>query len=75
MQIENYQEWTNPENLKMAAYACWILAAISLIALCCSLKKIRIAAAVLRTAADFTREECRVIVAPLLMFVLIVKTQ
>ncbi len=49
--FEGYEEYTNPEMLKASAYCCWILAGFSLIALCCSYKKIRIAAAVIRAAA------------------------
>lgn len=70
--FEEYSEYTNPEMLKAAAYCCWILAGFSLIALCCSIKKIRIAAAVIRSAAEFTRQQCKVILVPLLMFLAIV---
>ena len=49
--IEGYEEWTNPEMLRTAAYICWALAVISILALCCNLKKIRIAAAVIKSAA------------------------
>jgi len=33
------------------AYICWVIAGISLIAICCSWRKLRIATAVIKTAA------------------------
>lgn len=49
--IEGYDEYANPELLQTAAYICWGAAGISLLLLLCSIKKIRIAAAVIRTSA------------------------
>jgi Mn2+/Fe2+ NRAMP family transporter len=54
--IEGYEDWTNPEALEATAYICWTLAGFSIIALCCSLKKLRVAAAILKAAAEFTRQ-------------------
>ena len=72
IQIEGYEEWTNPEMLRIAAYVCWGVAGISIIALCCSIKKIRVAAAVIKAAAEFTRQECKIIIVPIFMFLAIV---
>ena len=37
--------------LRIAAYVCWGVAGMSIIALCCNIKKIRVAAAVIKSAA------------------------
>lgn len=66
--LEGYEEWTNPEMLRIAAYVCWSVAGISILVLCCNLSKIRVAAAIIRSAAEFTRQECKIIVVPFLMF-------
>lgn len=49
--LEGYEEWNNPEMLRIAAYICWSVAGISILALCCNLNKIRVAAAIIRSAA------------------------
>lgn len=49
--IDGYEEWTNPQMLRAAAYICWVVAGFSILALCCNLRKIRIAAAVIKSAA------------------------
>jgi hypothetical protein len=69
---QGIEEFTNPEMLKVAAYICWVVAALSILALCCSLRKIRIAAAVIRAAAEFSRQECKIIIVPFFMFLVIV---
>ena len=58
--------------LRVAAYICWSIGGISILVICCSMRKIRIAAAVIKAAAEFTRQECKIIIVPLLMFVAIV---
>ena len=54
--IDGYEEWTNPEMLRAAAYVCWVVTGLSILTLCCNYKKIRVAAAVIKSAAEFTRQ-------------------
>jgi len=54
--IEGYEDWTNPEALEAAAYICWTLAVFSFLAICCSFKKLKVATAIIKAAAEFTRQ-------------------
>jgi hypothetical protein len=61
--------------LRVAAYICWSAAGLSILALCCNLNKIRIAAAIIKSAAEFTKQECKIIIVPFLMFLsMVMKT-
>lgn len=54
--IEGYEDWTNPQVLEAAAYICWTIAGFSFLAICCSLRKLRVASAIIKAAAEFTRQ-------------------
>lgn len=62
----------DPQLLRIIAYCCWGLAALSLLLLLCSLNKVRIATTVIKTTAEFTRQQCQTILVPIFMFIAIV---
>lgn len=50
---------------------CWGVAALSLLILFCSISKVKIATAVIKTTAEFTQQKCQTILVPVFMFVAI----
>lgn len=58
--------------LKLIAGVAWGIAGISFLFVLCNLRKISVATMVIKTTAEFTRQECQAILVPILMFIAIV---
>ena len=52
-----------------AAVMCWILAGIYVLVMVCSINSLRVAIAVIETAADYFADTKRIIFVPLLYFI------
>lgn len=57
--------------LKTISYVAFAIAGISLLVLICCIRKVRIGIMVIKTTADFTREQCQTILVPVFMFIAI----
>lgn len=62
----------NHQFLKDLAYFIWAWSGLSFLIFLCFFKKISLAIAVMKAAADFTRQVCESAVVPLVMFVTMV---
>jgi hypothetical protein len=66
--INGIEKLNDPQLLRTIAYVCWGVAAVSLLVLLCSISKLRIATAVIKTTAEFTQDKCQTILVPVFMF-------
>jgi hypothetical protein len=60
----------DPVLSQVVAYICWSVAALSLLLLLCTFKRIRTAAAIIKTAADYAEQRLDSFLVPLLGFFL-----
>jgi len=67
--FDSYKFVTNNNYLLGIAYTSWGIAALSLLIIICLCSKINLAIAVLKAAADFTREVCQAIFVPIGLFI------
>lgn len=58
--------------MEALAYTAWSIAAVSLLLLACYFKRIHLAVAVIKAAADFTRDVCEAVLVPIAMFAVMV---
>ncbi len=72
LDIPGLDDLNDPDLLYTIAYTCWVIAGISLLVFLCTFHKIRIAIMIIRTTAEFTRQECQAIIVPFVMFTAIV---
>lgn len=61
----------DPAVMRIISYIAFGIAAISFIVLICCIRKVRIGIMVIKTTADFTREQCQTILVPVFMFIAI----
>lgn len=64
----SYADSSEATWLSATAWTCWILAAIYLLVMLCALSSLRVAIAVIETAADYFADTKRIIFVPLLYF-------
>ena len=69
--FDSYKFITNNNYLLGIAYTSWGIAGLSLLIIVCLCGKINLAIAVLKAAADFSRDVCQAIFVPIGLFVVI----
>lgn len=71
MYFTEYKYIDDDRWLKGIAYTAWGIAGLSLLIIICLFNKINLAIAVLKAAADFTRDVWQALFIPIIMFVFI----